>query len=173
MTLETIEPTSEWLDKHRGSIEKPHTDQKVKRVAYRKLSPFETLHRSEDIDREQFQAAQRLTRHWLGSQGVDVRDSDTGGHGDYEFARSVHSREFAEARCTVEISSQWDALMTCLDESGSPEDIGRTWRGVKCRKQARAYGVALIALGLERLARHWGMRDTRQFHNIQSARDRT
>lgn len=172
MSLDTIEPTREWLDKHVGRIEAPHVDQKVRRHTYRKLSPFEVLFRAEDIDQEQWQAAQRLTRHWLGSQGVDVRDSVGGAGDDYEFARTVHSREFAEAREVVEISSQWDALMTMLDESGTPETIGRTWRGVSCRKQARAYGVALVCFGLEALARHWGFRDARRFHNIQTARDR-
>ena len=167
----TIEPTKEWIDRHVGRLEAPHRDQKINRVAYRKLSPFETLFRNDDIDREQMDAAQRLTKHWLGSQGVDVRDS-VGGSEGFEFATTVHSREFAEARLAVEISQQWDALMTCLDESGTPETIGRTWKRVACRKQARAYGVSLIVFGLERLARHWGYRDTRTYHAIQTARDR-
>lgn len=172
MSFETIEPTREWLDKHRGRVDRPETDQKVRRVTFRKLAPFETLARNEDIDHEQWQAAQRLTRHWLGSMGVDVRDSEGGSNPDYEFARTVHARELAEARNIVGTPQQWDALMTCIDETGTPEDIGRAWRLVSCRKQARAYGVSLIVLGLEQLARHWGMRDTRTFHDIQKSRDR-
>jgi hypothetical protein len=173
MTLETIEPTAEWLDKHVGRVEKPARDQKTNRVTFRKLSPFETLRRNEDIDHEQFMAAQKLTRHWLGSQGVNVCDDGPRGDGDPpEFARTYHTQKFAEARKHVEISSQWDALMTCLHETGTAEDVGRTWKRVSCRKQARAYGVSLISFGLESLARLWGMRDTRTFHSIQSARDR-
>jgi len=172
MSETTVEPTREWLDKHVGKLDRPHVDQHVRRVAYRKLSPFETLHRNDDIDQEQWQAAQRLTRHWLGSQGVDVRDFNGGASGDYEFARTVHAREFHEARFVVQVSSQWDALMTMLDETGTPEDLGRTWRGAKTRALARAHGVHLIALGLEVLARHWGIRDTRRFHPIVASRDR-
>lgn len=170
--MESIAPTPEWIARHGDRIERPHVDQTVKRHAYRKVSPFEALYRHEDIDHEQWQAAQRLTKHWLGSQGVDVRDSEGGANGDYEFARTVHSREFAEACRVVGTPQQWDALMTMLDETGTPEDLGRTWRRVRCRKQARAYGVSLIVLGLEQLARHWGIRDTSNIRDAQRSRDR-
>lgn len=156
---DTIAPTPEWLARNRGNVEAPQRDQKVQRHAYRKLSPFETLARAQDIDDAQFLAAQKLTRHWLGSQGVDVRSENWNGTpGDYEYSRTYHSQQFAEARKAILICAQWDALMTMLDESGTPEDIGRTWRGAKKREIARAHGVALIALGLETLARMWGTR---------------
>ncbi|MFZ4072095.1 MAG: hypothetical protein ACOYJ6_18620, partial [Caulobacterales bacterium] len=98
MSYDTIEPTQEWINKHVGRIEKPHRDQKVDRVSFRKLSPFELLMRSEDIDTEQWHAAQRLTRCWLGSQGVNVSSGDWNGvSGDFEFSRTRYAREFAEA----------------------------------------------------------------------------
>jgi hypothetical protein len=167
MSLDTIEPTKEWIEKHVGQIEKPRRDQKVARVAYRKLSPFEVLFRNEDIDDEQFRAAQKLTRHWLGSQGVNVCDDvPSGSEGDPpEFARTYHAQKFAEARATVAHVQQWDAIMTMLDETGTVECVGRAWKQVKCRKQARAYGVSLVAFGLEALARLWGIRDPRTFHS--------
>lgn len=154
--MDALAPTPEFLRKHAGAqIEAPQRDRQTNRVAYRRLTPFESLHKAGRLTDDEFLAGQKLTRHWLGSTGVDVRqgfgaapdDPDT-----LDFPTTYHGQKLAEMRRAVGNPRQWGALMALAEEHLALEEIGRAW--LKCQQRGQAFiaGLALVKLGLDRIA---------------------
>lgn len=156
--MDTITPTPELLRKG-GHWERPSTDQKTNRVAYRKLSVFESLHQQGKISDGAKLASDKLTRHLIGATGANVGSGDGGTDtSDMVEVPSIwHGQKVAEMRRVVANADQWSALVDIALEVRDIEAVGRGWMGCKQRGQAYIAGLSLIRLGLERLAQHYGM----------------
>lgn len=153
---ETICPTRERLSKN-DKILPPEFSQTVKRPAFRKLHKFEELHEAGRINEGCFVAGNKLVTHFYGAQGCDVRlENWSTGAGDPGHAVAAHNADLAEARKTINHPPTWTALMAMVEESNTLEEIGRDWLGCKQRGQAYIAGLALVSMGLERLAVLWG-----------------
>lgn len=156
--MDTLAPTPELLSKG-GHWERPTTDQRTNRVAYRKLSIFESLHQAGKLSDGAKRAADKLTRHLIGSTGVNVGSGDGGTDtSDMVEVPSIwHGQKVAEMKRVVANASQWSALVDTAMEVRDIEAIGRSWMGCKQRGQAYIAGLSLIRLGLERLSEHYGL----------------
>jgi len=152
---DALSPTLEQLK--RDVYEPPLVDQNTNRRAWRKLSPFDQLYRRNDIEYFQYRAAEKLECHWMGAQGHDVRlSSEEGSSGErLEFPRSYHAQMVEKAKGEL-LPREWLALQCLLQDTDDLAGIGRKWRAVGTQKIARAQGLVLVSLGLERLAFHWG-----------------
>jgi hypothetical protein len=150
-----LSPTREQL--RRDTYESPQVDQQTNRRAWRKLSTFDQLYRRNEIEYSQFRSAEKLEQHWMGAQGHDVRLShEEGGSGErLEFPRSYHAQMVEKARRQL-LPREWLALQCLLEDTDDLAGIGRKWRAIGTQKIARAQGLLLVSLGLERLAVHWG-----------------
>jgi hypothetical protein len=159
MTLtDAIAPTPERLAKiDKDRLEKPEISPHVKRVAYRSRSPFEVLHADGRISDGCKLAADKLTKHYLGSLGVDVRSGDGTYDECLEDPRTYHSQMVAQMRDVVGHAAQWNALLALVDETMTLDEIGRHWMGCRTPVQGRIAGLALIRLGLERIEAHYGL----------------
>lgn len=150
--LDTITPTDERLSK--SAFVAPSTDQRSKRPAYKALSIFETLYVSGKLTNEEWQAAERLTTHYLGSLGVKVGD----GHGcsadDRQPAQTVHSSELAHLQKTIDCGPTWRALLDTVQELATPQEIGRRITpDISNRPQLYTAGLVVLKLGLRKIAR--------------------
>lgn len=156
--MDTITPTAELLAKG-GTWERPHTDQRTNRVAYRKLSTFEALHQAGKLSDGAKLASDKLTRHLIGATGANVSSGNGGTDiSDLVEVPSIwHGQKVAEMKRVVANADQWAALVDTALEVRDVEAIGRGWMGCKQRGQAYIAGLSLIRLGLERLAQHYGM----------------
>jgi len=163
MSLDTIAPTPERLGK--GTIVAPEVNQTVQRRAYKALTPIETLHKAGRISDACNDAAAKLTKHYLGSLGVDVSAGDGGE--PLEFPRSYHSAKLVEAEREISNKLVWWALIELVQETGTTlEDIGRRGYGYRKRDQAHAAGLATVSQGLHRLATYWGMTAS-EYHQLR------
>jgi hypothetical protein len=151
-------PTLEWQRKN--SHDKAHTDDKTRRVTYRRISIWEKLRKDGDIDNGQLQAANKLYKiHW-GSLGMDVRDGDNINPDPLEYPQSYYAQKLAEAEQAVTVPAIWSAMIqqVQLEDFDLFIDIGRKARGVKDRRIARAHGLCMVQTGLDLLAYHWGFK---------------
>lgn len=155
--MDTIAPTPELLRKG-GHWEAPTTDQRTNRVAYRKLSTFESLHKSGKISDGAKLASDKLVKHLIGSTGVNV---GSGGSVDpsemVEYPVTYHSQKVAEMRAVVGSPVQWAALVATAGETHTLPELGKAWLGTRDRAQSYIAGLALIRMGLDTLATHYGM----------------
>lgn len=149
-------PTLERL-RHAPGYDAPERTQTVSRVAYRMHTPFEAMTNRGDLTRSQFEAARKLTKHYIGTMGVRVGNGDAAHEAhdvESEEAQYYHGQMVADA-AKVMLAAEFRALVTLIDESGDLESIGRNWLGCKQRGQAHIAGKSLVITGLERLALHW------------------
>ena len=152
MLEDIAHPTAERL--RRGDVLHPQISQTVNRRTYRSQDEFDRLHSHGVLDAAEHNAAIKLRRHWLGAQGVDVRNGE-GGAESHEFPRTHHSQQVADAeRATT--PRQWRALIFLLEERGTIEQLGGSICQRKCPKQARAAGMELVKNALDPLAILWG-----------------
>lgn len=155
--MDTITPTPELLRKG-GHWEKPHTDQKTARVAYRKLSTFESLHQAGKLSDGAFLAGQKLTKHLIGATGVNVGSGAGLEPSDMvEYPTTYHGQKVAEMKAVVDSDDQWLALVATVDETLTLPQIGSAWLKTRDRAQSYIAGLALVRMGLDTLARHYGM----------------
>lgn len=165
MTTDVLLPTKERLAK--GEILAPEVNQTVQRRAYRALTPIEQLHKNGRISDACNDAATKLTKHHLGSLGVDV-SSGEGGE-PLEFPRSYHATKLSEAEKHLANKFVWWAILELIQETGTTlEDIGRRGYQYRKRDQAHAAGLATVSQGLHRLATFWGM-TTSEYHQLRPA----
>ena len=145
-------PTPEQLE--REVYEPPHRSQTTNRTAYRRKTAFE---RMQNLEPEHREAAKKLDRHYHGAAGCDVRmdDAPRSDSPPDEFAIHRHATEMALAEKAVGSPLVWCALMAMVEETTTPEGIGRT--RYTNRSQAKAHGDGLILAGLDTLAAHWGL----------------
>lgn len=153
--MDIITPTRERL-RHAEDYDAPQVDQRTQRRAYRVLDEFQRLAKADEIDASQYQAAYKWQRHWWGAQGIDVSDG-TGGYDEAsEYPISYHGQVLAKAKRELSVA-QWITMANLTNESGSLDHIGRILKGYADRRQARAYGLAVVHGALDRLAVHWGL----------------
>lgn len=156
--MDTLAPTPELLSKG-GHWERPTTDQRTNRVAYRKLSTFESLHQSGKLSDGAFLAGQKLTRHMIGATGANV-SSGNGGTDTSDFVEYPaiwHGQKVAEMKAVVDSPAQWLALVAVVEETQTLPQIGAAWMGTRDRAQSYIAGLALVRMGLDTLATHYGM----------------
>lgn len=151
-------PTIEWQRHHRH--DKATTDDKTRRVTYRRKTVWETYQQRGSIDAAERQAADKLYKIWQGSQGVDVRSGDNINPDPLEYPQSYYAEKLADAKAAVRTPRLWAALMMQLelDDLQVTTEIGRKHRGLKDRAQAHAAGMTMLQTGLELLALHWGIK---------------
>ena len=152
--IDTLAPTPERLA--RGEILAPEVNQQTQRRAYKALTPIEGLHRAGKISDACKDAGNKLTKHFLGSMGVDVSSGD-GCIEPLEFPRSYHAAKLAEAQREINNRMVWWALMELVEERSTIEDVGRRIYGYNKRESAYGAGLATVSQGLHRLANMWGM----------------
>lgn len=161
--IDTVAPTPERLAK--GPVLAPEVNQTVQRRAYRALTPIENLHKAGRISDACNDAGAKLTKHHLGSLGVDVSAGEGGD--PLEFPRSYHAAKLAEAEREIANKFVWWSLCELVQETGTTlEDIGRRGYGYRKRDQAHAAGLATVSQGLHRLATLWGM-TTGEYHQLR------
>lgn len=147
-------PTLERL-RHGYGHDAPERSQTVNRVAYKAHSPFEAMERSGRISYANLQAANKLTKHYMGAMGVNVGTGEGSADPDTEFPEIYHGQMVALAWRQV-TSDERHALTGLIEEATTVEEIGRRWMGVNDRGRAEMAGRALVRTGLDRLALHWG-----------------
>lgn len=150
-------PTLERL-RHAPGYDAPERTQTVSRVAYRMHTPFEAMRNRGDLTDPQFNAARKLTKHYIGAMGVRVGNGDGGHDLEAEEAPVYHGQMVADAAKAM-LKVEYRALVTLIDESGDLEAIGRSYLGCKQRGQAHIAGKVLVMNGLERLAIRWRMKE--------------
>lgn len=151
-------PTIEWQAKH--SHDKAHTDGKTRRVTYRRKTVWETYLKRGSIDRAEKDAADKLTKIWQGSMGVDVREGDNINPDPLEYPQTYYGQKLALAKDAIPTDNIWSALMMQieLDDLQVTVEIGQKFRGYKDRAQAQAAGMTMLQTGLAVLADHWGIK---------------
>lgn len=155
--MDTIAPTPELLRKG-GTWERPTTDQRTNRVAYRKLSTFESLHQSGKLSDGAKLASDKLTKHIIGATGVNVGSGGGLEPSDMvEYPITYHSQKVAEMRAVVDSPVQWQALVALVEETKTLEQLGAAWLNTGSRPQSYIAGLALVRMGLDTLATHYGM----------------
>ena len=150
-------PTIEWQRHH--AHDKSHTDKDTRRITYRAKSAWETMLDREEIEEEHFKAAEKLYKHWVGSQGVRVGDDPVSD--PIEYPSSYHAQMLINARREVKSKLIWSAIQMQmeLDHLQVATEIGQLHRKCKDRKIARAHGIAMLTAGYELLAIHWGFKE--------------
>lgn len=146
-------PTLERL-RHAPGYDRPERSQTVTRHAYRVHSPFEAMCNRGDLTRAQFDAARKLTKHYIGAMGVRVGDGDGGHDIETEEAPFYHGQMVADAAKAL-LPCEYRGLVHLIEETADLETIGRDWLGCKQRGQAHIAGKSLVIIALERLALHW------------------
>ena len=153
--METLAPTKEQFKKF--EYEPPQLDQKHVRRAFRKVNGFERI---KALEPEHRRAVIKLERHYFGSQGISVRmDDDIKVDKDPadEIPRFYHAGMLENAKKAVGGPRVWKALVCQMENTLTPEDIGRQWGGYKGRQQAKGFGEGLVLSGLDALAIFWGL----------------
>jgi hypothetical protein len=155
--MDTITPTPEFLSKG-GHWEKPTTDQRTNRAAYRKLSVFESLHQAGKISDGAKLASDKLVKHIIGATGVNVGSGGGLNPSDMvEFPAIYHGQKVAEMKAVVDSPVQWAALVAIVEETKTLEQLGAAWLNTGSRPQSYIAGLALIRMGLDTIATHYGM----------------
>jgi len=151
---EALAPTPERL--RRSEWDTPEIDTKTQRRAYKARNPFLEMLRNQEIDGNQFQAAERFERHYPGAEGHDVRVQDYVGEPSdkRQPPRTIHATHLAEARAAL-MPDEFRALECLVRESSTLVQIGFGLSGFVCRKQSRGYGLAVVRGALQRLVELW------------------
>jgi len=136
--------------------------------AIRVWSQLENLHRNNLITTHQYDAGEQYHRDWyLGFQAsaqVTMKWSEhisgMGGSAtvlDAAERRAFHARRFAEANGLLDtIGLRKPIHWLCISDI-RPRDVGHRLRGYRGRDQAKAAGATAIAIGLDVLARFYGL----------------
>lgn len=150
-------PTLERL-RHAPGYDAPERTQTVSRVAYRMHTPFEAMWNRGDITEPQFNAARKLTRHYLGAMGVRVGDGYGADNLEGEESAVYHGQMVAQAAKHL-LPCEYRGLVSLIEECADLETVGRTWLGCRSKPQAITAGKALTIIGLERLALYWRLKE--------------
>jgi hypothetical protein len=136
--------------------------------AIRIWTQLENLHRNRRITDVQHDAGLKFYTDWyLGlqaGQSVTMRWSEYisglgGGDGNMDAAerRVFHSRRYAEASKLLDEIGIRKALQLFVISDIPAEHIGRKLNGYRGQRAATASGVTVIGLGLQRLAKFYGL----------------
>jgi hypothetical protein len=136
--------------------------------AIRVWSQLENLHRNGLITTPQYDAGEQYHRDWyLGFQAsaqVTMRWSEhisgMGGSGtamDAAERRAFHARRFAGANGLLETMGLRKSVHWLVINDVRPREVGHRLRGYRGRDQAKAAGTTAVAIGLQCLARFYGL----------------
>jgi len=167
--METIGPTTEW--RRHNTYEPPLTDQKTKRTAGRRIPLWDAEFRRGVLELSQFKAAERFHVSWHGEQGHDMRRITGGQPRDPDYpSQEAYASAMAHAKRYVPDSRVWKALeWFCVEEREL------RWIGAQFRKTAnsaailRSHGLAIVGLGLDGVAKAWGLEQHQRSKNRKAA----
>jgi len=136
--------------------------------AIRVWTQLENLHRNRRLTDVQYDAGVKFHADWyLGlqsGQSVTMRWSEYlsgigGGEGNMDAAerRVFHSRRYAEASKILDELGVRRALQLFVINDIPAEHIGRKLNGYRGQRAATASGVTIIGIGLQRLAKFYGL----------------
>lgn len=158
--MDTLAPTREWQQKFR--YDPPSVDQKSIRRAYRRISQAENLFRRDELESEQFKAAEKLNMHRLGAMGVKVAQGDECPlNADTEYPITYHNQKLALAEAAVANARAWQDMIAFVAEDKTVVEIGQG-RGRTSHPVARAYALGRLQMGFDVLVDHWGLSTSRK-----------
>lgn len=171
MTDEVIKPTRQRMRRAPGYDELTEAASggvTRKSGAVRVWTQLENLYRNRRLTDEQYQAGQRYYADWwLGleaGRSITMRWSEYisglgGGEGNLDAAerRVFHAKRFAQANEILEELGVRKALHWLVINDVPCEAIGRKFWGYRTRFTASAGAVTGISIGLQRLAKFYGL----------------
>ena len=136
--------------------------------AIRVWSALENLYRNRLITAPQYDAGEKYYRDWyIGFQApaqITMRWSDyvsglgaDGGSMDAAERRVFHVKRFAEANGLLERIDMRKPIHWLVINDVHPQDVGRRLRGYRGKDKAAAAGTTAVALGLQALAKFYGL----------------
>lgn len=135
--------------------------------AIRVWSALENLYRNKLISTEQYDAGEKLYRDWyfghVASSQVTMKWSEyisgMGGDGNLDAAerRTFHAKRYAQANAVLDQLRIRKPVQWLVIHDIKPEDVGRRLRGYRGQRAASASGTTAVALGLDLLARFYGL----------------
>lgn len=136
--------------------------------AIRVWSALENLYRNRLITPEQYDAGEKLYRDWylghVASAQVTMQWSEyisgLGGTGNLDAAerKSFHAKRYAQANALLDQMHVRKPVQWLVIHDIKPADVGRRLRGYRNQRAASASGTTIIALGLDLLARFYGLK---------------
>lgn len=135
--------------------------------AIRIWTNLENLYRNRRLSSEQYQAGQKFYADWYfgieSGRSITMRwteyISGLGGSGNLDAAerRVFHSRRFAQANTILEDIGLRKAVHWLVINDIKAESIGRKYWGYENKHTASASAVTAIGIGLQRLAKFYGI----------------
>lgn len=136
--------------------------------AIRVWSALENLYRNRLITPEQYDAGEKLYRDWylghVASAQVTMKWSEYisglgGGEGNLDAAerKAFHAKRYAQANVLLDQLRIRKPVHWLVINDIKPEDVGRRLRGYRGQRAASASGTTAVALGLDLLARFYGI----------------
>jgi len=135
--------------------------------AIRVWSSLENLYRNRLITPEQYDAGEKLYRDWylghVASSQVTMKwaeyISGLAGQGNLDAAerKAFHAKRYAEANHLLDQLRIRKPVHWLVINDIKPEDVGRRLRGYRGQRAASASGTTAVALGLELLAKFYGL----------------
>lgn len=136
--------------------------------AIRVWSALENLYRNRLITPEQYDAGEKLYRDWylghVASAQVTMKWSEyisgLGGGGNLDAAerKAFHAKRYAQANAILDQLRIRKPVHWLVINDIKPEDVGRRLRGYRGQRAASAAGSTAVALGLDLLARFYGLK---------------
>lgn len=135
--------------------------------AIRVWSALENLYRNRLISPEQYDAGEKLYRDWylghVASAQVTMKWSEyisgLGGEGNLDAAerKAFHAKRYAEANAHLDLLGVRKPVHWLVINDIKTEDVGRRFVGYRGKDKAAASGRTAILLGLQLLARFYGL----------------
>lgn len=135
--------------------------------AIRLWSALEDLYRKKLITPEQYDAGEKLYRDWylghVAPSKVTMKwteyISGLGGTGNLDAAerKAFHAKRYAQANLLLDQLRVKKPVHWLVINGIKAEDVGRRLRGYRGQRAASASGTTAVALGLDLLARFYGL----------------
>lgn len=135
--------------------------------AIRAWSALENLYRNRLITGPQYDAGEKLFRDWylghVASAQVTMKWSDyvsglSGGGGDLDAAerKHFHAKRYSQATAAIPAPVRKPVHWLVINDI-KPQDVGHRLRGYRGQRAASAAGTTAISIGLELLAKFYGL----------------
>lgn len=150
------DPTPERIAK--GGILKPVTSQTEKRKNAQALDAFQMAGARKSLDGDEVRAGQKFAKHYQGSIGIDVRETDEwSGMNDLDGIppTTYHGQKIAEARDVLS-PIEFNALVYMTETGATLEMVGIHVIG-RTSKHAAPVALQCIQGALYRLIDLWGL----------------
>lgn len=138
--------------------------------AIRVWSALENLYRNRLITGPQYDAGEKFYRDWyighVASSQVTMKWSDyvsgisgsSGGNMDAAERKAFHAKRYAQANVQLDALGVRKPVHWLVIHDIKPQDVGRRFRGYRGKERASAAGTTAVALGLELLAKFYGLK---------------